>query len=302
MGTDDNDAQYGDVAADILHTFEGAQAVITMIHKSGAKERKIIIKSMKDYVTKVARDSYGHGVLVALFKYVDDTVLLNKSLISELSLEMTDLLKDPFGSRVILASISPSSPFYLVPWLRTLFDSLGESPTSHKESKLRADELLTALAPTLRTVCIESCAALLASESGSIVAETASRTTPSAEEKDNDLYVKILEVLSNDLELAKDGTLKPIYSRDDNSKTKPKTTKSIKGHDDDKADDEESDDEDKGEDEEKPVPAPEAEVKTAPETVKYNAFVDIAPQRTIRNIIKWTDETGMSWCCSRFHE
>lgn len=92
----------------ILHTREGSQvAQLTVLHAT-PKQRKAIIKSCKTFVTKIACEQYGSAVLMSVFECLDDTVLVSKSLLSELFAEssLTDLLRDSYGVKVIMFLLS----------------------------------------------------------------------------------------------------------------------------------------------------------------------------------------------------
>lgn len=50
------------ILVEILHTKEGMQVALQCIWHSGAKERKAIAKSFKQFITKIATDDQGHKV------------------------------------------------------------------------------------------------------------------------------------------------------------------------------------------------------------------------------------------------
>ena len=66
----------------ILHTRDGSLAAMHVLWNTPAKERKAIIKTFKTHVAKIAKEEYGHHVLLSLFDQIDDTVLVKKSIVN----------------------------------------------------------------------------------------------------------------------------------------------------------------------------------------------------------------------------
>ena len=75
-------AQLAEHVVSILHTRDGSLAAMHVLWNTPAKERKAIIKTFKGHVAKIAKEEYGHHVLLALFDSVDDTVLVKKSIVN----------------------------------------------------------------------------------------------------------------------------------------------------------------------------------------------------------------------------
>ncbi|UMM16210.1 hypothetical protein L5515_013321 [Caenorhabditis briggsae] len=96
-----------DKIPEFIHTPDGAKLAIKLIWFAPVKERKLIVKNFKDLSVKAAMEHYGHRVLLALFDTVDDTVLLNKVIVSELANEMKKLIEDDWGEKVIHYLVHP---------------------------------------------------------------------------------------------------------------------------------------------------------------------------------------------------
>ncbi|KAF1765207.1 hypothetical protein GCK72_005159 [Caenorhabditis remanei] len=96
-----------DKIPEFIHTPDGARLAIKLIWFAPVKERKLIVKNFKDLSVKAAMEHYGHRVLQALFDTVDDTVLLNKVIVSELANEMKKLIEDDWGEKVIHYLVHP---------------------------------------------------------------------------------------------------------------------------------------------------------------------------------------------------
>ncbi|KFM83585.1 Pumilio domain-containing protein, partial [Stegodyphus mimosarum] len=60
-----------DAVAEILHTRDGSRVAMHCVWHGTQKDRKLIIRSMKTFVAKIAMEEYGHMVLLALFDCMD---------------------------------------------------------------------------------------------------------------------------------------------------------------------------------------------------------------------------------------
>ncbi|XP_009621817.1 pumilio homolog 24 [Nicotiana tomentosiformis] len=99
----------------MIHTKDGSRIGIFCIKHGTAKDRKKIIKGMKDKVGKIARDKCGTLVLVSILSIVDDTKLLSKVIIRELEGILTELLSDQNGRRPLLQLLHPNSSRHFSP-------------------------------------------------------------------------------------------------------------------------------------------------------------------------------------------
>lgn len=62
----------------LLHTRDGTRVAMHCVWDGSAKDRKVIVKSLKTHVAKICKEEHGHLLLLAIFDSVDDTVLLQK--------------------------------------------------------------------------------------------------------------------------------------------------------------------------------------------------------------------------------
>jgi pumilio family protein 6 len=161
----------------MLHTREGAQVTQYCILHATPKDRKQIVKSFKGFVHSIAKEQYGHAVLITCFECIDDTVLVSKALIGEIfappSAEFTvgDLLRDQFGSRVILYLLCGRNkryqPIYLIQELEATDET--RKLTTKKEHDVRHQQLLEATSPLLLAAVAEVVPELIRDKAGSTV-------------------------------------------------------------------------------------------------------------------------------------
>lgn len=72
----------GEALLHMLHTKDGATAACMVIGYGSAKERKKAVKAMKGHVGTAVVDEWGHLAIATALSVVDDTVILNKFIIS----------------------------------------------------------------------------------------------------------------------------------------------------------------------------------------------------------------------------
>lgn len=98
----------------MLHTREGALITRYCILNATPKDRKLIIKSFKGFVPMIAREQYGHVVLITCFECIDDTVIVGKAIIQELFAheKVNEFLRNLYGSRVVLYLLAGRSKRY----------------------------------------------------------------------------------------------------------------------------------------------------------------------------------------------
>ncbi|RKP07356.1 armadillo-type protein [Thamnocephalis sphaerospora] len=134
----------GEQAVEILHTKDGAQAVMLMLAHAGPKERKVMVRSFKPYVLKICKEEFGHMVMLRMFDVVDDTVMVRKLVLSAIVQNLPELAEDRYGHRVLLYLLVGRKPRYFFKQTLDLLAAGDEirAKTSKKDPALRAGELL----------------------------------------------------------------------------------------------------------------------------------------------------------------
>ncbi|EPS61931.1 hypothetical protein M569_12862, partial [Genlisea aurea] len=105
----------GESLVRMIHTKDGYRLGVLCVRHGTPKERKKIIKGMKDHVNKIAQDKFGSLVLVCIFSIVDDTRLVSEIIIRELEKNLKELLLDQSGRRPFLQLLHPDCPRYFGP-------------------------------------------------------------------------------------------------------------------------------------------------------------------------------------------
>uniref|UniRef100_H2YY94 PUM-HD domain-containing protein n=1 Tax=Ciona savignyi TaxID=51511 RepID=H2YY94_CIOSA len=122
-----------DSLAHILHTHDGAHVTLHCLWYGTKKDRKVIVKSMKEFVLKIACEEYGHMTLLAAFDCIDDTVFLKKALVQPIMKNIATLAENKFGRKVLIYLMSPRNPSHFLPEIVKLL-STGDSNATSKNT------------------------------------------------------------------------------------------------------------------------------------------------------------------------
>ncbi|KAI8376486.1 armadillo-type protein [Radiomyces spectabilis] len=142
-------AMLWDQLPDIVHTREGSRVAMICLSYAKPKERKNIIKAFKPYLVKLASDEYGYLVLLRLLDVTDDTILVSKAVLGELSKHAKTLFADKYGRRFFLYILTGRNTKYLSYDTVQFLKAGDEIRVSKKDPELRSEELLKASSPEL---------------------------------------------------------------------------------------------------------------------------------------------------------
>eukprot|EP01118_Nematostelium_gracile_P009132 TRINITY_DN3060_c0_g1_i4.p1 TRINITY_DN3060_c0_g1~~TRINITY_DN3060_c0_g1_i4.p1 ORF type:complete len:571 (-),score=162.66 TRINITY_DN3060_c0_g1_i4:3-1658(-) len=150
---------------EIVHTREGARIAAIVIAHSNAKDRKLIVKSLKDSVAAIAREEYGHLAIMRILDVTDDTILTKKSILGELVRELESLVYDKYAKFVFLDIMANHSPKYFpqatLAYLQSTVEFMDDSgqmqsvAVGKKTSQVRLEDLLSYLSEPLLNYCAQ---------------------------------------------------------------------------------------------------------------------------------------------------
>nr|CAB3265314.1 pumilio domain-containing protein KIAA0020 homolog [Phallusia mammillata] len=131
----------------MMHTRDGAHVTMNCLWHGSKKDRKVIVKSMKEFVVKLSCEQFGHLPLLTAFDCVDDTVFLKKALILPIVKALDDLIHNKYGRKVVLYLISPRNSSHFLPETVKSLSKGDDNPTSKKAMEQRYLELSEAASP-----------------------------------------------------------------------------------------------------------------------------------------------------------
>lgn len=127
---------------DLTKTKEGTIVGAITIRHGSNKDKKIIMKTLKDHVKEICISEHGHLLLFALVDCVDDTVLLKKIILTEILKNVNEIVLNEYGRKVILYLVAHRDPHYFHPALIESWKKEDETTSSKKPTELRVKEIL----------------------------------------------------------------------------------------------------------------------------------------------------------------
>ncbi|GME76892.1 unnamed protein product [Ambrosiozyma monospora] len=133
-----------DQVAELVHTPEGCDVACTIIAKATAKERKAILRGLKEHALTLVKNEYGQLVLQVIFMTVDDTVLVNKTFSHEFKEDINLIIANKFSRRPFIYLLNGLDKSYFSPLvLKDIHKYMEASKeTSKKDQDVRRKEIL----------------------------------------------------------------------------------------------------------------------------------------------------------------
>lgn len=135
--------------AELVHTPEGADVACTLIAKANAKERKLIIRTLKDHAEKLIKNEHGNLVFITALMCVDDTVLMFKSFGPVVKESLQAFVVEKYARRPFLYILLGLDGKYFSPLVKKELGRYAaySEKTSKKPALQRRKELLNRFAP-----------------------------------------------------------------------------------------------------------------------------------------------------------
>uniref|UniRef100_A0A6P7GEJ8 Protein penguin-like n=1 Tax=Diabrotica virgifera virgifera TaxID=50390 RepID=A0A6P7GEJ8_DIAVI len=133
----------------ISNSKDGAKAAMQCIWYGSTKDRKGIMKAVKEHVVELSKHEHGHATIITLIDCIDDTVLLHKIIVSDLLKNAKDLAINEWGMKVLLWLVTPADSTNFHPQFIKEITGGREASTSKKSAEIRRKEILGYSIPTL---------------------------------------------------------------------------------------------------------------------------------------------------------
>ncbi|CAD6237409.1 GSCOCG00002298001-RA-CDS [Cotesia congregata] len=138
---------------ELLATKDGAKVAMICMWHATAKERKAMLKVMKEQIKEIATSEYGYLFLLAMLDSVDDTVLVKKIFVPEFLSHLQEIVASEHGKKVVLYLVARRDTHYFHPALISILSEGDNNLTSKKSPDIREKELLEAvIEPMLESI------------------------------------------------------------------------------------------------------------------------------------------------------
>lgn len=152
----------GDLSKNMAFTKSGARLLCLLLAYGSAKDRKHIIRALKDSTMLMCSDQHAHVVILAAYDLIDDTVLTSKTIFPELVGREDEKIAQNLLGHVNNLNARTTIRYLFEGMSKALFpashstdiDILNEihkirETTSKKDAQIRQRELAAAIAPLL---------------------------------------------------------------------------------------------------------------------------------------------------------
>ncbi|ALC49480.1 pen, partial [Drosophila busckii] len=137
----------------MLSTKDGSEAAIICFYKSTPKNRRAIIKNIKEHLLKIALHEHGHVFLIALLNSLDDTKATKKAIYDHLHEELKTLVGNQYGRRVVQWLVAPGDTTCFHPgFIKTMDEGLVHGK---KEKETRRKEILEQIEGPIADAMVE---------------------------------------------------------------------------------------------------------------------------------------------------
>lgn len=160
-----------DSLAEMIHTRHGSLSVRYFTAHGTAKDRKQIVKQLKPHLERIALDGEAQLVLFTLLDVTDDTKMIQKSILSDLTALTKKLYSDANGRRALLYPIVGRNSRHFTPAIiatLAITDSIREK-TSKKDENVRREEILKALSEDMLRQVRENVKEMIIDPGGSLL-------------------------------------------------------------------------------------------------------------------------------------
>ncbi|KAJ8076907.1 Pumilio y domain member 6 [Marasmius tenuissimus] len=132
-----------DILPEMVHTKDGSRAVREFLARGSAKDRKQILKALKPHIERMCLDDEAQLVLFTAIDVIDDTKLIHKSIVAQMTESAPALVSTPQGRRALFYLLVPRTRRHFTPAQIVNLAETDEArtATSKKDPEVRISEI-----------------------------------------------------------------------------------------------------------------------------------------------------------------
>lgn len=134
---------YSPYIPSLASTKDGTRASIICFWNSIVKDRRAIVKTIREHLIKICTHEHGYVLILAIVNSMDDTKALKKAIFDHLFTEIDTLMSNEYGRRVIEWFVSPGDTAAFHPQITAVLEEGLKN--SKKDKEVRRLELLDAV-------------------------------------------------------------------------------------------------------------------------------------------------------------
>lgn len=134
---------YSPYIPSLASTKDGVRASMMFFANSIVKERRAIVKTLKEHLIKLCTHEHGHVLILAVINAMDDTKALKKALFDTIFTEIEAVVANEYGRKIIEWFVSPDDKSLFHPATIAFLEETLRS--SKKDKSVRRAEILEAI-------------------------------------------------------------------------------------------------------------------------------------------------------------
>lgn len=128
---------------ELASTKDGARAATLLFWYASVKDRRSILKSLKEHLTKLCTHEHGYALILAILSTLDDTVAMKKTLLDNILKDIELIADTEWGRKIVEWIVSPGDKSYFHP---SFIASIEEGQKySKKDVEVKRAEILAAM-------------------------------------------------------------------------------------------------------------------------------------------------------------
>lgn len=128
---------------ELASTKDGTRAATLLFWYASVKDRRSILKSLKEHLTKLCTHEHGYALILAIFSTLDDTVAMKKTILDNILKDIELIADTEWGRKVVEWIVSPGDKSYFHP---SFIASIEEGQKySKKDVEVKRAEILAAM-------------------------------------------------------------------------------------------------------------------------------------------------------------
>lgn len=138
----------------LVTTQKGCKAAILCFWHSATKERRGIVKSLKEHLENICTHEHGHVLILAIVNTMDDTKAIKKSLFDPIYPQLESIVESQWGRKVLEWFVEPADKECFHPQLIAFLEEGLKYGKKDKET--RRKEILEQIQEPLRSKIVEN--------------------------------------------------------------------------------------------------------------------------------------------------
>jgi len=134
---------YTSLIAYLPSTKDGVDAAILIFLRASTKDRRALLKNLRDHVTKTCCHEFGYLLIITIINCTDDTVMLNKIMFATIMENVEEIVSNEWGRKVLAWMVAPEDTSFFHPQFTKEMNNFLSF--SKKDKEVRQNEIVESI-------------------------------------------------------------------------------------------------------------------------------------------------------------